>query len=573
MTIISAALTDWKTLRGRSLSPGVFAGRAHILDGNAWIESARLIEPKASTEQELERLFKARAQADSQLQRVEERLARQGRRSDAEIFGAHRALLGDPTLEERIEACIRARGLSAESALVEVIEGVHSEFSGHRSPMIHDKAADILDVGHRWLRSLNPAAEEQASSGQPTTLVATSLTPSELIAFTHTGPIAAVLHECGAKSHVAILARSLGIPVVVGIPWPAKSIAEGDRLLIDGDAGVVRIVPSDVSDGEVETILRDLTRSESVAQVPRQPRTLDNVSIQVSLNISDPSESRYIEKCGAAGVGLFRTEFVYMDRDGWPSEDESHDAYQQVAAAVGPGILHIRLADFGADKCPRYADFPIGRNPSLGLRGVRLLLAREDILAPQIKTIARIAVQRPVLVLIPVLDGVDTLHEFNGAVERICGWPREEFPFALGAMIEVPAAALTIEALLDHVDHVSIGLNDLTQYVMAADREEEVVERYHDPLTPAVLGLADRVIAAAHARGKGVSVCGELAGAPALTKVLIALGLRELSVSRTDYFSVLESIENLSVQELSMLGDHIRRADTAKEIRRLAAVA
>ncbi len=565
-------LDGWLELSGRSLSPGVFVGRAHILDGSAWLEAGRRARAAGSPDAELERLRAARTQAGAQLQRVEAQLARQGRRSDAEIFGAHRALLNDPILEERIEMAIRGRGLAAEAALVEVIEATHRDFSGNSSPMVQDKAADVLDAGQRWLRSLNPVADVKSAGGTPTVLVAASLTPSELVSFAHAGPCAAVTQECGTKSHVAILARSLGVPLVSGIAWPPANIVEGAHVLVDGGAGVVRIAPAETSDDEIEAIRTALVARQPRAQTPRQPRTLDGVPIQLSLNISAPSEAAYIDECGAAGVGLFRTEFVYMGRDSWPSEDDSHAAYAQVAAAVGDGVLHIRLADFGADKCPSYADFPIGRNPSLGLRGVRLLLERDDILAPQLRAIARIATLRPTLLLVPVLDGLDTLHAFNAAVERICGLSRAAFPFSLGAMIEVPAAALTIEALLEHVDHVSIGLNDLTQYVMAADREEEAVERYHDPLTPAVLGLVDRVVSAAHAWGRGVSVCGELAGAPALTRVLIAFGIRELSVSRADYFRVVEAVENLSTLDLTDLADRIRRAKTAHAIRELCAL-
>jgi phosphotransferase system enzyme I (PtsI) len=560
----------WDVLRGRCVSGGRFEGLALVLDDSAWLEPARAIAAKGDAAREFERLREARGRADDQLSKVEGHLARQGRRSDAEIFGAHRALLGDPALESRIEVRIRERGESAEAALAEVTKELHLEFAAHRSPMVQDKAADVLDVGQRWLRSLNPTAGIAAETGKPTVLVAQSLTPSELVRFAQSGPCAAVVNECGARSHVAILARSLGVPLVAGVSWPVSEVFLGARLFLDGDAGLVLVVPEGADPARIDSVRADLKEAEPAPELPRQPRTRDDVWIQISLNISDPSEASFAGECGAAGVGLFRTEFLYMARDSWPTEEESFEAYRQVADAVGDGALHVRLADFGADKRPSYADFPMGRNPSLGLRGVRLLLEREDILAPQLRAIARVAAKHPLVLLVPMLDGPDSLEQLVEVIERVLQVGRDSFPFQLGAMIEVPAAALSVGSLLDRVDHAAIGLNDLTQYVMAADREDEDMERYHDPLTPAVLGLVDRVISEARARGKGVSVCGELAGDPGLAQILIALGVRALSVSRPDYFAILNTIEGLSVRDLSPLAERIRRATTAREIRELS---
>src|SRR5262249_11480774 len=215
-------------------------------------------------------------------------------------------------------------------------------------------------------------------------------------------------------------------------------------------------------------------------------------------NISDVVEAEAIVALGADGVGLFRTEFAYMDRSWWPTEDEIDISYREVAQRLGDKELNIRLVDFGADKCPPYADIPLNRNPSLGLRGIRPLLQREHTLQPQGRPIARLARERPVTLLLPMLDTLDTLEATIDRLCRIVGCAtREQFPFRLGAMIEVPAAAFLVEELLPFVDSVSIGLNDLTQYLLAADRDDEFLERYHDAMQPSVVRLLSHVVTAA----------------------------------------------------------------------------
>jgi phosphotransferase system enzyme I (PtsI) len=468
-----------------------------------------------------------------------------------------------------VEKGIIEAGLSAEAAVASATTLLHAEFEGSPLAMVRDKAADVLDIGHRLLRCLDPQVEARAVHGEPRVLVAQALTPSELVRFAHRGPCAALTESCGPKSHVAILARSLGIPLLTGVPSPLERVAEDALVLLDTAEGLALVDPRGDELEAARRIRDGLARAAREPPRPRQPVTRDGIGIRLALNISDPREGELVPRLGASGVGLFRTEFLYMDRKTWPSEEESYDAYSRLASAIGEGELHIRLADFGADKCPDYADFPIGRNPSLGVRGIRLLLQRDDILAPQVRAIARLGERRPVVLLVPMLDSPDTLERLKSRLEALCGKGRGEFPFQLGAMIEVPAAALAISEILEQVDVVSIGLNDLTQYLMAADREDESVQRYHDPLQPAVLRLVWQVVSAADAAGKPVSVCGELAGDPALATALLSLGLRRLSVSRPDYSRVVALTEQLSISELEERRDELLRARTGGEVRRI----
>jgi phosphotransferase system enzyme I (PtsI) len=437
--------------------------------------------------------------------------------------------------------------------------------------MARDKAADVLDIGHRLLRCLDPRVESRAVHGEPTVLVAATLTPSELVRFAHRGPCAALTHSCGPKSHTAILARSLGVPLLTEIASLVEKVAEGDLVLVDAEGGFALVSPEGEEVGVASRVRAALARVRIEQPRPRQPVTRDGVGVGLSLNISDPKQAKLVPQFGARGVGLFRTEFLYMDRKSWPSEEESYEAYEAVATAIGSGELHIRLADFGADKRPDYADFPMGRNPSLGVRGVRLLLQRDDILRPQVRAIARLAERRPVVLLVPMLDSLGTLRRLTEKLEELCQRDRKALPFQLGAMIEVPAAAVAAMEILEEVDLISIGLNDLTQYLLAADREDDSVEHYHDALQPAVLRLISQVVRAADAQAKPVSVCGELAGDPALTAVLLMLGVRRLSVSRPDYGRVVDLVERLSIADLEERRGQVLGARTGGEIREILA--
>jgi phosphotransferase system enzyme I (PtsI) len=556
-------------LHGKGLCPGYFEGRAHVLDAAAWIAAAVQVAPSRRPGREMERLRAAQARACVQLAHIESQLSHQGRKEDAEIFSAHVMMMRDPTLLQQIERGVVEDEISAEAAVAQTTAALHAEFETSSLPMARDKASDVLDIGHRLLRCLNPRAESRVVHGEPRVLVASTLTPSELLRFTHRGPFAVLTETCGPKSHTAILARSLGIPLLTGIASPAEKVTEGQLVLVDAGSGFAVVDPSGEELDVAARIRAALARVKRERPTPRQPVTRDGVAIRLALNISDPDQAKLVPRFGASGVGLFRTEFLYMDRMSWPSEKASYAAYERVAKAVGSGDLHIRLADFGADKCPDYADFPMGRNPSLGVRGVRLLLQRDDILGPQVRAIARLAQRHPVALLVPMLDSLDTLRQLTRKLEELCDGPREAFAFRLGAMIEVPAAALAIAEILEEVDLVSIGLNDLTQYVMAADREDELVQHYHDALQPAVLRLISQVITAAAAQGKPVSVCGELAGDPMLIAVLLALGIRRLSVSNPDYGRAVDLMERLSIADLQKRRDEILRARTGGEVRRI----
>jgi len=556
-------------LPGRSVSPGVVAGRARVLDPRGWLVSARAIEKSGPPATEVERLLAARARASVQLEQVEHELAHQGRKDEAAIFAAHRAMMCDPLLLEQIEERI-AGGASAEAAVAGAIGELHRKFDASELPSLRDKSPDLIDIGRRLVRCLDPRIESRAPKGEAVVLVTTSLTPSDLISFGQEGRLAALVESCGDRSHAAILARSMGIPVLAGIEGIAGRIRDGAQVLVDAAAGFSIVDPEPHERAQFDRSLRAADHRSGPVHLG-QPVTRDGVEIRLALNISSPEEARLVPQLGAAGVGLFRTEFMYMGRMDWPSEEDCLAAFSRTAQAVGDLDLQIRLADFGADKRPAYADFPAGRNPSLGARGIRLLLQRDDILAPQVRALARLAARRPLTVLLPMLDGIDSLGRIRERMAAACKTKSDRLPFALGAMIEVPAAALAIERIAAEVETVAIGLNDLTQYVMAADREDEAVELYHDALQPAILKLVHQVVVACRGYGIPVGVCGELAGDPALTAALLAIGVRSFSVSQLDYEGAHARIVELSVLALEQQRNELLAAGSGSRVREITA--
>lgn len=556
-------------LHGKSISPGVAHGTAHVLDVGEWLSAALGVKANGSAEREFGRFDLAATRAISQLERVSRQLKHQGRSDDADIFGGHSLMLSSSDFRQRVSAQLRDHGASAEAAVATVVAELRDTFKASPQPFIQDKAADILDIGRRVIQCLANESDREAHSSQ--IVIAPSLMPSELVRLAHQGVAGVITESCSMKSHTAILARGFGVPFVTGIAGAVSLIADGATVLIDATAGRVLVNPRN-SERRLESELRQKIAESAAATEPAPTATADGVPVKLLLNISDPLESRAVAQFSLAGVGLFRTEFLYMDRPTWLNEEDSFNSYHSVTERVGEGELHIRLADFGAEKCPAYADIPVNKNPSLGIRGVRLLLDHDDILRPQVRAIARIAEKRPVTVLVPMIDTLDTLQAIRGKLLDACDLvPGEPLPFKLAAMIEVPAAAMMIDEIIHYVDAVSVGLNDLTQYLLAADRDDELCERYHDALQPAVLRLLHQVIAAADAAGKPVTLCGELAGDATLTGVLLSLGVRRFSVSRSHVPLVGKALREASVGKLTPFAAELLAQRRGQDVRAVVA--
>ena len=553
------------------ISPGVARGVTHVIDARVILGAALNVSASGPPHQEIERLHAAIGRACVELDRVQRQLAGRVQSSDVAIFESHAGLLRDSKFIARIEAEIHENSKSAEAAVAFVVRGLFAAFRDDPTPLVQDKAADILDIGRRLVRCLSTGPRQEIEVGEAAVVIALSLTPSELVKFAHQGVAAIISETCGMKSHTAILARGLAIPLITGIANPFETIPDQTEIIVDANRGQAILAPDDDERAAYAALWVEEANRPVVA--PGEPAvTSDGVRIQVLLNISDSLEAEAVPQIGADGVGLFRTEFLYMDRAWWPTPDESYAIYRKVADSLGTTELNIRLVDFGAEKCPPYSDIPINRNPSLGLRGIRLLMQREDILKPQVQAIARLARERPLTLMLPMLDTLDTLEGITEKLCRLVGCQsRKELPFRLGTMIEVPAAACMIDDIINGVDSVSVGLNDLTQYMLAADRDDESVEIYHDALQPAVLRLVRKIVQAAERQQKPVTICGELAGDPRLTGVLLGMGIRRLSVSRSSYRGAVELVHSLSMKSLTTMADQVLNLTTAAAVRRFIA--
>lgn len=556
-------------LQGKSVSPGVVRGVTHVVDAPTLLASAANIACRGTPQVEVERLSAAIGRAGAQLDQMRRNLTGRIPSQEVAIFEAHGSLLRDRKFIAQIEQEILQQGQSAEAAVARVARALYTSFRTSNITLAQDKATDILDIGRRLVQCLMDISQTDDDLVANAVVVASSLTPSELVKYAHQGVVGFITETCGQKSHTAILARGFGLPLIALHQGACSQIPHLVDVVLDGDSGLAVVAPTA---DELPLVTEIETRLPAVrpSELPDSLETItrDGVRIALQLNISDPTEADSVSQYQAHGVGLFRTEFLYMDRDWWPTEEDSYAIYADVARRVGTAELNVRLVDFGAEKSPHYADFPLNRNPSLGLRGIRLLLQREDVLRPQVKALARLAKERPLCVLLPMVDTIDTLLATIDQLCRICGCrTREQLPFRLVTMIEVPAAAILIEEMIERVDGISIGLNDLTQYLLAADRDDEYVGTYHDALQPAVLRILSRLLSTAAAAGKTATICGELAGDPLLTGLMLGVGARQLSVSRTNYLQVVRAIQQTDLSVAKTLADQVLALTTGVEVR------
>ena len=545
-----AAPAPGTRLRGVPAGPGLAIGlarrpqRPERLDA---IADAIADEVAGDPAAERARLDDVRAATGRDIATARERIAQRAGEAEARIFDAHLLLLDDALLLEPAHRAIE-HGQGAARAWATAVASAAAAYRALDDAYLRERAADVEDVGDRVLRGLAGVPAQAAM--ERGILVVADLAPSDVAALEPDLVEGLAIAHGGATSHAAILARALGIPAVVGLGGAALAIAGGTRLVLDGDAGVVEVDPPAEELAERE---RDRDRSERRRRRARErahepARTRDGATIEVAANVGAAGEVATAVELGAEGVGLLRTEFLFLDRDEAPSESEQRAVYEEIAAALGGRPLIVRTLDAGADKPLRFLPHAPEDNPFLGVRGIRFGLARPELLQAQLRAVAALAGRYDVRVMFPM---VATLAEYRAA-RAMLEAARDELgapPVPAGIMVEVPAVAIAAERFAREVDFFSIGTNDLSQYAMAADRgNPQLADLLAGPLPP-VLRLVDAVVAGAQAHDRWVGVCGELAGDPAAAVLLAGLGVDELSMAAPLIPEVKETLRAITLAD------------------------
>jgi phosphoenolpyruvate-protein phosphotransferase/dihydroxyacetone kinase phosphotransfer subunit len=556
-----------RILHGRAASPGIAIGRVRrFRTPDLPVPDA----PGGDPQHELAALDAALADARDRIAGQRAAVAARAGAAEAEIFDAHLLLLRDEALLEPARRAIRSEGRSAGRAWHDAVERTAAAWDALEDEYLRARAADVRSVGRQVLAGLLGVPVPHPTLDSPGVLAAADLTPADTAALDRDVVLGIVTAAGGPTSHAAVLARSLGIPAVVGAGETLLGLAEGTMLAIDGASGLVYVEPDGTSIARLTAAREELeAKSRAARTSAREPaRTADGIAIEVSANIGSPDDVVGAVAAGADGVGLFRTEFLFMGRSSMPDELEQEAAYRQAVEALGARPIVIRTLDVGADKPLAYLAQPLETNPFLGVRGIRLGLERPALLETQLRAIVRVANDHPLRLMFPMVATIEELRAAKEALDRIGERPPS---LEVGVMVEVPSAALIAAELAPEVDFFSIGTNDLTQYTMAADRGNAGVAALADAMHPAILRLIAGTVDAADAHGRWVGVCGELAGDPIATPLLLGLGVRELSMGAPAIPAVKQAVRATDIPSARELASAALASATAAEIRAMLA--
>jgi phosphotransferase system enzyme I (PtsI) len=570
-------MPDERVLTGIGVTPRTGVGDAR------WCRpEIELADPPApetvDPDAELARFETARDEARNAIERERERAAARVGESEAAVFDAHRQFLDDPQITEGVESAV-ADGLPAEHAVKRTFDGFVEQFAGMEGRMA-ERADDLRDLRDRLLRVLTDA--ETTDLGElptGTVLLAERLTPSDTAALDPERVAGVAVGTGGRTSHAAIFARALALPAVVGLGDALADVPAGAPVLVDGDAGEVVVHPSEDRRAQADDDAGAPVREARVA-------TTDGRAIEVAANVGRPAEVEPAVRRGADGIGLYRTEFLFLDRDAPPDEPEQVDAYRSALAAFPEGRVICRTLDVGGDKPVPYLELPDSENPFLAERGIRRSLGPDaDLFETQLRALLRAgaAPESPdaadhgdLAVMLPMVSRIEEVESALAVLESVAAdLDSSGVAYAMpafGVMIETPAAAMLAPDLAERVDFLSVGTNDLTQYVMAASRGDERVADLHDPLHPAVLRTIRRTTRAAEGTDCWVGMCGEMAGDPALTELLIGLGLDELSASAVTVPDVKARVAGTDGESARDLAERALSAETLAEVRGIVGV-
>ena len=538
-------------INGVSVSEGVAVGPLRFLDNKP---KDILREIVCDCEREAVRFEEARQIACTQLESLFSRTKEKVGEENAAIFDIQKMMLEDFNYRESIENMIREENVNAEYAVSVAAEYFRSMFSSMDDSYMKERAADVIDVSERVIKTLNPGLYKPFELQEPSILAAIDIAPSEAVQLDRDMILGFVTAEGSAVSHTAILAKSMLIPAVVGVGASLSDLINGKPAILDGSAGVLFIEPDDKTNAEMSSKLLDIRKKRAALDCLRdRPNiTLDGKEIDVFVNVSHLSGLDDAVDSTAGGIGLFRSEFLYLESYDFPTEDEQFAAYKKVAESMGGKKVIIRTLDIGADKQAGYFNIANEANPAMGLRAIRICLSRPEIFKTQLRALYRASAFGDIAIMFPMIISTREVEEIMKITEEVMADLRSEnIPFnentKRGIMIETPAAVMISGKLAEMVDFFSIGTNDLTQYTLAIDRQNNEVGCLYDPHHPAVIKMIEMTVKAAHASGIWVGICGELSADLELTETFLRMGVDELSVSAGMVLPLREKIISIDL--------------------------
>ncbi|MDR2613716.1 MAG: phosphoenolpyruvate--protein phosphotransferase, partial [Candidatus Accumulibacter sp.] len=564
------------TLHGLPISGGIAIGQAHLIS-QVTLEVSHLVIAPRRVEKEVARFEAAMQRVRAEFDAMKSSLEKSP--TDMHAFiDLHRMILDDPELSEVPKEIIRERRCNAEWAIVQQMRLLVEQFEDIDDAYLRERGHDVCQAVERVVRELagQPASRLKGIKGEHLIVVAHDLSPADVMAFRNQDFVSFVTDVGGATSHTAILARGMGIPAVLGLSNARQLIRDGERLIVDGTRGVVIVNPDRRILDEYELRKTQLELEHSKLKLLKTARatTLDKVKIDLLANIEGPGDVETALEFGADGVGLFRTEFFVLERGEIPSEDEQFEAYRKTVKGMEGRPVVIRSFDLGNDKALHVEDASGDRrrdNPALGRRSVRLLLSEPKVFLAQLRAILRASKYGKVKILVPMFSHAFQVDQTLALLEQAKSSLRgEKIAFdesiEIGGMIEVPAAALSIGTFLRRLDFLSIGTNDLIQYTLAINRADEQVANLYDPLHPAVLMLLSHVIGSAEKADVPISMCGEMAGDPSFTRLLLGLGLRQFSMFPARIPAVKQRVKQSDISEIEPVARRIARLDESAKI-------
>ena len=563
-------------ITGIPASPGIVFGKALVLKEEKIVLDTQKIS-EDQVEAEVARFYAGREAAVEQLNSIHQRALKSLGEEKAAIFEGHLMILEDEELEEEIIDYLHSNKVNASVAASKIIDQQVEMLSEIDDEYLKERAGDIRDIGNRLIKNiLGMHIVDLGDIAEESILVAYDLTPSETAQLNLEKVLGFITDIGGRTSHTSIMARSLELPAIVGTNDVTARVNTGDYLILDAVNNRVYVNPTQAEIDELKTLEAKLAEEKAeLAKLKDLPAvTLDGHKVEVVANIGTIRDCEGAHRNGAEGVGLYRTEFLFMDRDQLPSEEEQFIAYKEVVEAMEGRLVVLRTMDIGGDKELPYLNLPKEMNPFLGWRAVRIALDRREILHAQLRAVLRASAFGKLAVMFPMIISVEEIRELKSVLETLKAELRAEGKafdenIQVGVMVETPSAAVNAKFLAKEVDFFSIGTNDLTQYTLAVDRGNELISHLYNPMSPSVLGLIKQVIDASHAEGKWTGMCGELAGDERATLLLLGMGLDEFSMSAISVPHIKKLVRHVSYQEAKALADEALQKPTAAEIEQL----